>query len=139
VVCSRDGRWLAFRQSTGASTITVIPAAGGEAREIVRIAPPHTVPGFGGINWTPDGRHLFFVRASGPLQDTRELWRVAADGGPPEPTGLAARGLRDSRLHPDGRQIAYTAGEGSSEVWVLEHVFAAMPSRTTASRGGTRR
>lgn len=139
VACSPDGRWLAFRELTGASAVKVIPAAGGEAREVVRIAQPHSIPGFGGINWTPDGRHLFFVRASGPLQETRELWRVAVDGGSPEPTGLAARALRDSRLHPDGRQIAYTAGEGSSEVWVLEHLFEAVPSRTTASRGGAKR
>jgi Tol biopolymer transport system component len=137
VAVSRDGRWLAFRESGKTWAIKVIPAAGGEAREIARVAPPHSIPGFGGLNWTPDGRHVYFVRASGPLQETRELWRAPVDGGAAMPTGLAARALRDSRLHPDGRQMAYTAGEGNSEVWVLEHLLE--PVSTTASGRGTRR
>jgi Tol biopolymer transport system component len=137
VAVSRDGRWLAFRESSSTSTIKVIPAAGGEAREIVRIVSPHTIPGFGGLNWTLDGRHVYFVRASGPLQEARELWRVAVDGGSLEPTGLIARSLRDSRLHPDGRQIAYTAGEGSSEVWVLENL-AAGAALEPSTRGAKR-
>ena len=40
-------------------------------------------------------------------------------------------GLRNLRFHPDGKQIAFTAGSYSAEVWVMEN-FLPKAEATTA-------
>ena len=49
-----------------------------------------------------------------------EAWRVAAAGGEPWRLGLSMDRLRELCIHPDGRQIAFTAGWPEKDVWVLE-------------------
>jgi Tol biopolymer transport system component len=130
---SPDGRWLAFREGNAPTMIKVMPIAGGEAREIVRVEEPDSIGGFSGINWTPDGQRLLFVRMSERPGTDRTVWTVAASGGPAVKTGLRAKGLRDLHLHADGRRVAFTAGEGADEVWAIDHLLgpstpkAAMP------------
>ncbi|MEK7753895.1 MAG: tetratricopeptide repeat protein [Acidobacteriota bacterium] len=118
---SNDGAHVAFlvqeaeKQST---VLKVMPAAGGEARELLRLVYPE---GFVTIAWTPDGRDLLFGRRPKATEPRTELWRVPAQGGRPQPLGLAMDGLRSPSVHPDGRRIAFTAGEYKSEVWVMEN------------------
>lgn len=133
---SPDGRWLAFREGNAPSIIKVMPVAGGEARELVRVEQPDGIPGFGGINWTPDGRHLLFVRSTGDMNDDRTVWQVAVAGGPAQKTELRADRLRDLHLHPDGRRVAFTAGEGSDEVWILDRPLPDV-TRISSKRAGT--
>jgi len=123
VAVSPDGQWVAFREGNDPTMLKVIATSGGNAREVVRIPPPDIIRGAGGINWTKDGRFVLYVRASEKPNTPGELWRVSIDGGAPEKLGLSMQNLRDTRLHPDGRQIAFTAGEGSDEVWVLENLL----------------
>jgi Tol biopolymer transport system component len=130
---SPDGRFVAFHLSS--KVLAVMPLSGGVPRDIVHVPAPDAIAGFGGINWTRDGRHLLFVRQSGPRQETGELWRVPVEGGEAQKVGLRMRGLRDVRLHPGGRQLAFTAGDGSDEVWILENLsFAATPG-ASGTRG----
>lgn len=136
---SRDGKWLAFREGNAPTTINVMPVAGGERRELVRIEEPDSIPGWGGINWTPDGRHLLFVISSGPLNQQRTVWKVPVSGGPPTKTALGATGLRDLHLHPDGRRVLFTAGEGSDEVWVLDRLLPPHGARTSPPQRGAGR
>ena len=89
---SKDNQ-IAFTRSTKlpgqarSSAIYLVPAAGGEATELVD---------GGGLNmkpaWSPTGDRLVFVRAEpaepgGP--GTQELLQVAADGGAPEALGVS--------------------------------------------------
>lgn len=120
---SPDGKWLAFREGNAPTSINIMPAEGGDIRELVRVEEPDSIPGFGGLNWTPDGRHLLFVRSTGALNEDRTVWKVPVAGGPAEKTELRASRLRDLHLHPDGRRVAFTAGEGSDEVWVLDRLL----------------
>jgi hypothetical protein len=55
------------------------------------------------------------------------LWRVPAKGGQPERLDLTMKGwLTNLRVHPDGRRIAFDAGEeGKEEVWVMENFLPA--------------
>jgi Tol biopolymer transport system component len=72
--------------------------------------------------WTPDGSDILFTRfrLDIPWKDRRErLWRVAGDGAA-RPTGLEVAGMREVRMHPDGRRVAFTAGYRSLELWALE-------------------
>ena len=124
---SPDGRSLAFRWAdggTGSTALKVIPVEGGQARELLRVKKPDSIPYRRGLAWTPDGHHLLFGKprqTDSPQEQTIELWRIPAEGGEPQRLGLAMENLRDVTVHPDGRRIAFSAGKEGAEVWVLEN------------------
>jgi Tol biopolymer transport system component len=138
LILSSDGTQLAFlSQERGSrfSALKVMPAAGGEVRELLRVKEPESITT---IAWTPDGRHLLFARGNmartDPRKQAAELYRIASAGGEPQPLGLAMKHLRDLRVHPDGRRIAFTAGLGEMEIWVLENFLPAAPTAREAAR-----
>lgn len=110
---SPDGQQLAFVESkTAESTLKLVPAAGGETREVARIKGSAST-----VAWTPDGKHLLFQQAA-------QLWRVSSAGGEPQKVALTMKGgLGHLRVHPDGRQIAFSAHPQPDkiEVWALEN------------------
>lgn len=137
LVLSPDGRQLAVLVSeesnepakSGAASPTricavkVMPASGGQARELIR---GQDIPGSPGIlTWTPDGRYLIFEKKRG-LGKPRKLWRIPAAGGEPKklgftlPNGVGPSVMGRLRIHPDGRQIAFTTTE-PDELWVMEN------------------
>jgi len=122
---SPDGRLLAFR-TVGENTVNlnVMPAAGGEARELVRVAADN-MPA---IAWMRDSRGVLFARPGRSAEGTPvlELWRVPAEGGEAQKLGLAMEGLGDLRVHPDGRRIVFGAGRPHAEVWVMENFLPAV-------------
>lgn len=121
-----DGRLLAFGLSDGARTeakiLMVMPAAGGEPRELVRLKKNE----MSGFAFTRDGRHLLFSRAGKPSPG---MWRIPIEGGKPRSLGLATNLNARISMHPDGRQIAYTAGETNLEVWVMENFLPELRAR----------
>lgn len=128
---SRDGRQLAFavhEAESQSKVLKVLPAAGGEARDLLR----GVEMGLGSVAWTPDGLSLLFTVKPGPRGSKTELWLVSAQGGEPRKLDLAAENIRDLRIHPDGRHIAYTAGKDRLEVWALDHFLPG--AETTAAR-----
>jgi Tol biopolymer transport system component len=121
---SPDGRWLAFGVGgfADAGVLMVVPAEGGAPRAVLRLGDGEGR--LSGIEWTADGRYLLFIKGSGGFYVpglTPELWRVAVDGGQPQKVGLAAQNRGTLAIHPDGRQIAFTAEEKRGEVWVMEN------------------
>ena len=129
---SPDSRELAFVELEGnvdlkkESTVArIIPAAGGEARELIRSKPPGFLSySVGGIAWSPDGRYLFMSECDGrPATASCELLRISAKGGEPQRLGITKEGLMPLCIHPDGRRIAFGSGQSkwsSSEIWVME-------------------
>jgi dipeptidyl aminopeptidase/acylaminoacyl peptidase len=81
-----------------------------------------------GLAWSADGRHVYFVRIKKDEDTDSELWRVPAGGGAAEFTGIAATGLRQINLSPDGSRLTYTAGrrDAYGELWVLENLIPAL-------------
>ena len=123
VALSRDGRQLAFVVADADSrpkVLKVMPAAGGEARDLLREAQLS-----GDLAWTPDGLGLLFTKRS-PGDSKTELWLIAVQGGEPRRLELAAEGMRDVCIHPDGRHIAFTEVKSRNEVWVLENFLPAL-------------
>ena len=91
-----------------------MPAAGGPPRELLRLKTAI----LSGVEWARDGSQLLFSRGGEP---TPELWRIPVQGGQPRRLGLVTNQNARISLHPDGRQIAFTAGETKTEVWVMEN------------------
>jgi Tol biopolymer transport system component len=124
---SPDGRQLAFTHTFAKiddeyqpASVMLIPTTGGEPREAVRLdLDMRIVPD--SIAWTRDGRYILFGQ-SGRGIDGAEIWRVSPEGGQPEKLlGLDLKVGGGFRFHPDGRRIAFVAGQGGSEIWVMEN------------------
>jgi Tol biopolymer transport system component len=119
VVPSPDGAWLAFVEARAPdrySTIQLIPAEGGRPRILHRGEPAER---YRPLGWTPDGRWLLFY--TGPPGSPYEVWRVSRAGGDAERVAeLPATDAAAVVLHPDGRTIAYLAGQRRGEIWALE-------------------
>ena len=99
-----------------------VSVAGGEARVLLQ-SQDLAVLGF--VAWTPDGRHVLFGRHTASQQEITELWRIPAEGGEPQRLELAMENLVDLRVHPDGRRLAFTAGQKKAEIWVMENFLPA--------------
>jgi Tol biopolymer transport system component len=128
VAVSPDSKQLAYLvQDVGAqrssSYLAVMPAEGGEAREIFRGTPWLDGSRYNTLAWTPDQRYLLFVRASVGDNGPSVLWRVPIAGGPAEQMGISmlAR-IKSPQIHPDLRRIFFSVNPNSpSEVWALQN------------------
>jgi Tol biopolymer transport system component len=142
---SPDGRWLAFGLGGSyvvSGVLMVMPAAGGEPRELMRLPQAEdpfasSFAFFTGLEWARDGRHLLFTKITklqggGVSAFESELWRISVEGGEPQKVGLTTQmsslasigaAGRTLAIHPDGRQIAFTADETKQEVWVMENLL----------------
>jgi Tol biopolymer transport system component len=121
VALSRDGQQLAFavrEAQSGSKILKVLPAGGGEARDLLRGA---QLPFPGSVAWAPDSQSVLFVKQPSPGDSRTELWRIPVQGGEPRRLDLTAENMRELRIHPDGRRIAFTAGADKQEVWVMEN------------------
>jgi Tol biopolymer transport system component len=110
-------------------SLRIMPASGGDAREVWSFG--ETKQGTPGVShtWTPDGRYILFSAPDPSDLRIWDLWRVSIDGGKPEKAGLQRRwGLFDLTISPDGRQLTFAGRGGSSadsELWVLENFLPA--------------
>ena len=116
---SPDGRHLAFYAG---SAVKLVSTTGGQPRKLAEANDNC------GITWTPDGRYLLFGRKIKNGDNKLELWRISAQGGEPQKTGLTFDGWNvDVRMHPDGRRIAFASKQvDKNEVWAMENFLPAM-------------
>ena len=112
---SGDGNWLAFHDQPK-NSIFVMSADGGEPREVVHLnQDEQSQYGQRFATWTPDGKHLLFSKR------TREIWRVNVETGQQQRIGSKIPGLFRATMHPEGKRIAFTTFQRSSELWVMEN------------------
>jgi Tol biopolymer transport system component len=120
---SPDERWLAFSTPSGPSgaALAIVPRTGGNARVLARVTDPAFVQAEA---WTRDGKSVLYGKGrtvNGQSGEPVELWRVDVEDGHSEAVGLSMVGLREVRMHPDGRHLAWTAGWPVLELWVMEN------------------
>jgi Tol biopolymer transport system component len=126
IAISPDGNQLAFVGETGAEThfryIAIIPATGGEPREIHRVSCGGEACGpdrFNTLAWTPDQKHLLFVLQEG---QPFSIWKIPVAGGTAEKIGITTDlRIRAPFLHPDGKSLYFTGARVHNEVWALEN------------------
>jgi tricorn protease len=109
---SPDGSRIAFSgQYDGNPNVYVIPAEGGEPRQLTFGTPPVALPERMGpenevINWMPDGKSILFLSRRDTFNDWfGRLFTVPVEGGLPSRLPIDKGGL--TSFSPDGSQIAY--------------------------------
>ena len=133
---SPDGKQLVFHNM---EALQVIPSAGGEPREVLRLPPSEIFPFGIGPAWTPDGRYIIVGKGRRnypPEADTHDLseakadaaqlfevWQIPVEGGEPQKLGFAMEAFYELSLHPDGQRIAFIQPSSAryGEVWAMEN------------------
>lgn len=131
---SPNGKWLALIPYWRKAAV-LLPVAGGTPRTVLSAPEGMKVIG---VTWTPSGDYLLVTLFDGTGDGRREIWRVGQDGSDPRQIEFpnAASGAQGTypdawsalSVHPDGRQIAFTAGESRLEVWVMEDFLPETPA-----------
>lgn len=119
---SPDGRRIAFSaEYNGTRQVYVMPAAGGEPRQLTWYNDVGPMPPRGGtdyrvLDWTPDGRHIL-VRANRVPTGERDgrPYLVPADGGMETPLAIPETG--GGTLSPDGTKFVYTPIDRDFRSW----------------------
>ena len=123
---SADGRLFAMvqpaRETPDVARLLVVPADGGEAREVARSTPSE--PFVGAPVWTPDGRSLIIALGEGDQASRKARFLIAhTDGTAPRVVTVDVTGpVFGVRVHPNGREILFFAGETAFELWSLEQL-----------------
>ena len=114
-VLSPDGQTIAFfqpREVPIRGDIWVIPAAGGEPRQVTFDSCESGWP-----RWTPDGRSIVYSSArAGSLT----LWRVPAAGGTPTALTTGAGEDTEADISADGRTLLYETQRKSWSLILLD-------------------
>jgi tricorn protease len=119
---SPDGRWIAFSaEYSGTRQIWVMPADGGEPRQLTFYNDVGPMPPRGGtdyrvLDWTPDGRHIL-VRANRTPYGERDglPMLVPFEGGMEAPLGPPETG--GGMLSADGKTYVYTPIDREFRTW----------------------
>ncbi len=123
IALSPDGQWLAVINLDKKKCLRLIPASGGEVRDLLRYEEARSL--FAWIEWTTDGKYILFPRWQ-PRKDSPliSLWRAPANGGGPEELGLVMANFQNLSVHPDGQHLAFSSmgfTRKSPVVWVMEN------------------
>jgi len=123
---SPDGKKLMFVQrdtDQDLDIINVISVTGGNPEKICILDLNKYV--IRELAWTPDNRFILFASREKSGQEC-ELMRVPAEGGEPEMLGLSMYKISYMSIHPNGRQVTFSA-HGSiqrpPEIWVMDNLM----------------
>ncbi|CAN5636869.1 S9 family peptidase [soil metagenome] len=113
---------LAHPGTRGTTQLFVIPAQGGEARQVTDL--PFDV---GGVGWTPDGRRFFFAgneAADDVWTRSGDLYTVPFEGGEVRrlTPGPGSGAWRAPAISPDGSRLAFLRAPAPNEPTALQVV-----------------
>ncbi len=114
---SPDSRWLIYQSNASSLDLRALPVEGGQSRVVV--ATPHqdyhpfVSPSGKWLYFQPDHKNIY--RVPGPAQD----WQR---GQPAKATNFPESGLflEDPQLSHDGRQLLYSRGHITGDIWIMK-------------------
>ncbi|HTH38295.1 MAG TPA: DPP IV N-terminal domain-containing protein, partial [Pyrinomonadaceae bacterium] len=111
-----DGGSLAAVQSNRISNIWIVPNA--DASRAVQIRAGGTnQEGTDGVSWAPDGRIVFYSKASG----SDDIWIMNGDGSGAKQLTADAGVNYDPNVTPDGRYIVFVSErKGQPNIWRMD-------------------
>ena len=118
---SPDGAWIAFSaEYTGTRQVYVMPARGGEPRQLTYYNDVGAMPPRGGwdnwvMGWTADGKVLVRMNRVPWSERMGRYFVVDPAGGLEVPLSLPEGG--SASLSPDGKRIAYTPVDREFRTW----------------------
>lgn len=118
---SPDGSLVAYSaEYAGSRQVYVMPAGGGEPRQLTFYTDVGTMPPRGGFDywiqdWTSDGRILVRMNRTPWGRRMGRYYLVDPDGGLETPLPVLHGGSAD--LDPDGRRLAYTPIDREFRTW----------------------
>jgi Tol biopolymer transport system component len=117
---SPDGRWLTFVALDAEKVIKILYILSADGGPLERIAALDENDNIYSIDWMPDGESILYIKGSALTPEQRELWQVSVDDKSPKKIG-DFEGMSRLSVHPDGRQIAFSALKRQTEIWVMEN------------------
>lgn len=104
-------------------SLFVVDVATRQAGRLLDLRAPKRFQFPGSLAWTPDGQWILFGTVNG---SRGARWRISAQGGEPQFTGLDAPGkfIYFLRVSPDGRRLAFAIGDAPlprREIWAIQN------------------
>jgi Tol biopolymer transport system component len=131
---SPDGRSLATLitdQNRKSGLLAVMPAEGGEPRELLELKGKEGFVIPRGFAWGPDSRTFLFVKSiktndqEQPDQGRKELWAVLTESGEQRKLGDLPNGPGiEISLNPNGRSLVFSTAVSKSEIWIMENLLS---------------
>ena len=118
---SPDGRWVAYSaEYTGTRQVFVMPAAGGDPKQLTFYNDVGVMPPRGGFDywiqgWSPDGKILVRMNRTPWGPRPGRYFLVDPAGGLEEPLPIQVGGSAD--FAPSGTQLAYTYFDREFRTW----------------------
>jgi Tol biopolymer transport system component len=125
IAISPDGKSLAIGEAADSHSkiehYLEVPFDRGKPRILVEFSPMRA---YVGLTWTRDGESLVFAKP-GQNDQGVDLWRVGVHTGEQALVGkYPTGGFTSFRISPDRRQMSYTHGGATAEVWTLENFLS---------------
>lgn len=136
IALSPDGSQVAFLESIRSgdgwpSSISVMPASGGEAREVYSSLNWLDGSRYNTLSWSPDQHYLIFAKGAPEYNEPNVVWRVPVRGGSAEKMGISmlAR-MKSPSIHPGGRFLVFSTQEtDSGEIWAMESFLPSLSAK----------
>lgn len=126
---SPDGKQFvlqSFERNDNLMVIHILPASGGEARELYRNEYSESFSLV--LTWSKDGKYILFSNVvpdqKKTIVPTFHLLRIPAEGGEPKTLDLKMVRMENLSIHPDGKALAFSSFGATMKqpiLWKMEN------------------